>query len=185
MSGSIERPTKIRVMSEAEYGIVSRVFGDTLPYKFRIWITNAAGIDGRAFTIPTSLISSILNVPMQGFFALTGGYATSFINLAYLINVGSANYNALATTNQKLLVHETAHVWQGKNSTFSQSYVYNSIFNQCFKGNSAYNYVLGKPWTSYNAEQQAKIIEDWFVRGEQTSDNAWVYIANQVRAGNA
>ena len=48
----IELPTKIREMSDAEYRIVSAVFGSTLPYRFRILITNAAGVNGRAFTIP-------------------------------------------------------------------------------------------------------------------------------------
>jgi hypothetical protein len=48
----IELPSKLREMSEAEYRIVSSVFGNTLPSRFRILITNAAGLNGRAFTIP-------------------------------------------------------------------------------------------------------------------------------------
>lgn len=183
MGNSIQLPTKIRVMSDTEYKIVSRVFGDTLPYNIRILITNAAGVDGRAFTIPTSLISTILAIPVAGFLGgLVGGYIGSAINLAYLINVGD-DYDKLSGTNQKLLVHETAHVWQGKNSTFSQTYVYNSIINQHFRGQGAYNYVAGEEWSSYQAEQQAHIIEDWFVNGEKESDSLFVYIKDKVRQG--
>jgi hypothetical protein len=41
---------------------VSGVFGATLPYSSRIFITNAAGLNGRLFTIPTSLVSSELGL---------------------------------------------------------------------------------------------------------------------------
>jgi hypothetical protein len=182
----IEMPTKIRFMNRTEYGIVTRVMGDTLPYRRRILITDACGVDGRAFTIPTSLLSTILGVPATGFFGgVALGYLSSFTNLAYLINVGSANYDQLDGTNKKLLVHETMHVWQGKNSTFALSYVFNSVISQCFSGQGAYNYVLGQSWSSYNVEQQAKIVEDWFFAGESSSHSAYTYIENNVRKGDA
>ena len=179
---SISLPTKIRVMNTPEYEIVSRVFGNTLPYKIRIWVTNAAGVDGRAFTIPTSLITTILTIPVTGFFGgVVGGYVSSALNLAYLINVGD-KYDTLSSDDQRLLVHETAHVWQGKNSTFSQSYVYNSIINQHFKGEGAYDYAAGANWSDYNVEQQAHIVEDWFVNGEK-DDSLYPYVRDYVRKG--
>jgi hypothetical protein len=182
----IELPTKIRMMSRAEHKIATDVMGDTLPYRYRIVITDACGVNGRAFTIPTSLISSILSIPVTGFFGgISLGYLTSFINLAYLINVGSANYDQLATGNKKLLVHETMHVWQGHNSTFALSYVFNSVINQCISGSSAYSYTLGNSWSSYNVEQQAKIVEDWFVGGQSSSSSAFTYVENNVRKGDA
>jgi hypothetical protein len=182
----IELPTKVRFMTGTEYEIVTRVMGATLPSRYRIWVTDACGERGRAFTIPTSLISSILSIPTQGFFrGVSLGYLTSLLNLAYLINVGSTNYNILATTNKRLLVHETMHVWQGYNSTFALSYVYNSIYNQCVSGSGAYTYSLGNNWSDYNVEQQAKLVEDWFTRGESTSDAAFTYISGHVRTGDA
>jgi hypothetical protein len=105
--------------------------------------------------------------------------------VAYLVNVGSANYNILGSSNQRLLVHETMHVWQGHNSTFALSYVYNSIINQCLSGQGAYTYSLGQSWSSYNVEQQAKLVDDWFHRGELSSDAAYSYITNHVRQGDA
>jgi hypothetical protein len=182
--GDIQLPTKIRKMTTTEYDIVTRVMGDTLPYRFRIWITDAAGVDGRAFTIPTSLISTILNMPATGFLAgITGGYLGSLVNLAYLINVGN-KYDTLASTHKGLLVHETTHVWQGKNSVFALSYVFNSIYNQCLKGN-AYAYTAGQSWSSYNVEQQASIVEDWFLGGEKETSNLFPYIRDHVRKGDA
>lgn len=182
----IELPTKVRFMNSTEYDIVKRVMGDTLPSRYRIWVTDACGERGRAFTIPTSLISSILSIPTSGFFAgISLGYLSSFLNLAYLVNVGSTNYNILDSSNQRLLVHETMHVWQGHNSIFSLSYVFNSIFSQCVSGSGAYSYTLGSNWSDYNVEQQAKLVDDWFSRGEQTSDSAYTYITNHVRQGDA
>jgi hypothetical protein len=181
----IELPTKFRLMSSGEYDIVTRVMGDTLPYRQRIIITDACGVDGRAFTIPTSLLSMIGMVPSNFLSALPIGYLASIINLAYLINVGSSCYDKLASTEKNLLVHETMHVWQGKNSVFSLSYVFNSVINQCFSGNGAYTYTLGQSWSDYGVEQQASIVEDWFGRGESTSDSAYTYISNHVREGDA
>jgi hypothetical protein len=57
------------------------------------------------------------------------GSPESVLNLAYLMNVGSS-YNTLGVGDQRLLVHETTHVWQGKNSTFAMSYVFSSVLNQ-------------------------------------------------------
>ena len=50
------------------------------------------------------------------------------MNVAYLMNVGQ-DYNALGTSQQRLLVHETTHVWQGKNSTLALTYVLHAL---CF-----------------------------------------------------
>jgi hypothetical protein len=171
-------------MSEREYQIVSGVFGNTLPYRVRILITNAAGASGRAFTIPTSLLATIAGVNPATFLASVSlGYLASFINLAYLINVGQS-YDLLATSEKNLLVHETAHVWQGKNSTFALSYVFNSVYSQCVRGN-AYTYRAGQPWASYNVEQQASIVEDWFATGQPTSGPLYRYITDHVRRGDA
>lgn len=185
MAKSIELPTHVRFMSGREYALVSGVFLNTLPWRVRILITNAAGTDGRPFTIPTSLISSVLGVPVSGFFAgVALGYLASAINLAYLINVGDA-YSTLTTSDQDTLVHETAHVWQGHNSRFALSYVFNSVYNQCKSAKSAYSYSAGMPWQSYNVEQQASIVEDWHMSGRPSSGPLWPYITDHVRKGDA
>jgi len=74
-------------MSLPEYDIVTRVFGDTLPYRFRIIITDGAGLDNRPFTIPTSLVTTLLGAAGAGFLGVAAGYLTRFINVSYLMNV--------------------------------------------------------------------------------------------------
>lgn len=181
----ISIPTSARFMNQSEYDIVQRVMGDTLPYRVRIIITNGAGLSNRPFTIPTSLVTTLLGTAAASFMApvaALGGYLTSFINLAYLMNVGTA-YADMSSTNTDLLVHETMHVWQGKNSFFSLSYVFDSCISQCLRGGGAYNYTAGGDWGSYNVEQQASIVEDWFVAGEPTSGDLWGYVRDYVREG--
>jgi hypothetical protein len=183
----ITLPTSARLMSLSEYQLVSRVFGNTLPWRQRIIVTNGAGVDNRPFTIPTSLVSVLLGAAATSFVVpitvtVGVGSLTSFMNMGYIMNVGSA-YPNLGSINQGLLVHETAHVWQGKNSAFALSYVFSSCLNQCLRGKAAYDYASGGNWSSYNAEQQASIVEDWFRAGEPTSGSLWGYIDNYVRKG--
>src|ERR1700743_148802 len=63
----IQLPTKIRLMSHAEYDIVPSVFLHPIPHPVRILISNAAGASGRPFTIPTSLISTIIGITVAEF----------------------------------------------------------------------------------------------------------------------
>lgn len=159
---NITLPTSARFMSSAEHLLVSRVYGHTLPWRQRIIVTNGAGVDNRPFTIPTSLIRVLLGAAASGFLApITAaiGSLTTFINLGYLMNVGSA-YTNFDTNHRGLLVHETAHVWQGKNSTLAMSYVFDSCLNQCLRGGGAYTYTAGGDWKDYKVEQQASIVED-------------------------
>jgi hypothetical protein len=181
----LKPPTQIRRISSLEYHIVSGVFGNTLPHQSRILVTDAAGLDGRAFTIPTSLTSMIPVVNLALFLpTVLGSYLGSVINIAYLINVG-AFYSTLATSDQRLLIHETSHVWQGKNSRFALTYVFNSVLSQCLHGSGAYSYTAGQPWKSYNPEQQAMIIEHWFRLGQPKTGPLYPYIVNHVQKGDA
>ena len=86
-------PTKARFMNHKEYEVVTRVMGDTLPYRIRIIVTNGAGVDERPFTIPTALVDTLLKTAAAPFLApvtAVSGYLSSFMNAGYLMNVGSA-----------------------------------------------------------------------------------------------
>ena len=95
----------------------------------------------------------------------------------------------LAASDPALLVHEMAHVWQGRNSWFALSYVVESVVSQgvsAWRGagtGGAYTYAPGRPWGSYNPEQQASIIEDWYKSGMPTAGPLWPYIRDHVRRG--
>ncbi len=180
----IQIPTKIRVMNLREYAVVTKVFGNTLPYRQRIWMTNGLGLNDRPFTIPTSLISTVLATAVAGPLGLLGGYATSSVNLGYMINIGS-KYTSIVDNDPGLLVHETTHVWQGKNSVNSLDYVFNSCLNQCLGNAYDYKSKIGNAWHTFNVEQQAQIVEDWYGSGEPTSGDLWDYIENHLRKGDA
>lgn len=180
----LKPPSKVRMISPLEYRIASGVFGPTLPYPARILVTDAAGLNGRPFTIPTSLIPAVLGMnPVTFLPATVGGYLGSVLNWAYLLNMGRY-YNTLASSDQRLLIHEMTHVWQGKNSTFALAYVFNSVLKQGVQGGAAYSYTAGQPWRSYNAEQQASIVEDWFRAGQPKGGTLYPYIVNHVQKGD-
>ena len=111
------------------------------------------------------------------------------VNLGYIVSVGSAAYADMSVSHRALLVHELAHVWQGSNSRSSTTYVANSVMNQCRSDltiggtTSAYDFTPGSNWRTYNAEQQASIIEKWYVDGMPTSGDLWPYIRDYVRRG--
>jgi hypothetical protein len=88
-----------------------------------------------------------------------------------------------------LLVHETTHVWQGRNSVFALSYVFGSAISQCAASlggsttSGAYSYPANPNWGSLNPEQQASLVEDWYKAGESGSHPLYSYIRDYVRHG--
>lgn len=213
MADDIKMPTRFRWPSDGEWAIVQRVYGDTLPFRQRVVITDAAGANGRPFTIPTSLLTSIApatvvaaftrNPIIAGIIAIPSiaiGTLTSFANAGYIMNVGPDFYSDLTARDltdqdkdaQSLLVHETGHVWQGKNSKLALSYVWGSVISQCrgvvagASTSAAYRYTVGTAWDTLNPEQQASLVEDWFFKDrESTTAARFDYIKNFVRKGVA
>lgn len=78
-----------------------------------------------------------------------------------------------------LLVHELVHVWQYQRGGLVGV---NSILT-----GQTYDYLLGssgtpyKSWESFNVEQQAQIVEDWYRQGMSSSDRRFPYIRDCVR----
>jgi len=201
-------PTKFRHLSAAEWAIVDAVFGPTLPFQFRILVADGIGLHNVPFTVPTSVISSALLaagianpfVPatvVRAPLALVAGYGASIANAGYVMNVGPKYYPDMTITawGKDLLVHEMTHVWQGKNSVFALSATLGALAAQCkgmsvsggFSGRTgAYAYSVTSPlaaWGSFNPEQQAQIVEDWYHKGSSTSSDVFPYIRDYVRKG--
>jgi hypothetical protein len=123
------------------------VFGGTLPVD-RITLTNLAGLGGRAFTMP-------------------GVDGRIYVNLgsdAY--NAGPMTYTTGAYPSKgELLIHELTHAWQIAHSSFIPGLVCEGIVNQANYqvGQSVYQYPApGGVWSSFNLEQQAAIVDQWF-----------------------
>lgn len=144
------------------------------------WLNKAANFTG---------FSGALSLPAQ---------ALGVVNLGYIVSVGSKAYpdmsvdypNAKAVGwYRNLLVHELAHVWQGSNSKSAMTFVTNSVMSQCASmGGSgdhggAYDFKIGQNWRTYNAEQQASIIEKWYAEGMKEEGELWPYIRDYVRKG--
>jgi hypothetical protein len=167
-------------MTPLEYNIVCGVFGSTLPDRTRIAITDAAGLSGRPFTIPAARLEQ---VGMGSLPPAAGGVPNGVLRTGYVINAGKY-HSSLGSKYQNLLVHETTHVWQGHSSVLPVSYVFGSLVAQALHGSGAYQYTRGQAWKSYNPEQQAMIVEDWFRAGQSTTDPRYQYIVNHLRKGD-
>ena len=149
-----------RALSDLEEQVARRVFAATLPYG-RIHISDMVSWGGRPFTVPT-------------------GFGRKS---HYVIHLGAQGFaHALTTPRlQAILIHELTHVWQGYNHWPPWGYVVNSLWHQALRGGLAYHYELGLPWRSYNVEQQAQLVQDWFAAGELTHDPLFSYIRNHLR----
>jgi matrix metalloproteinase-14 (membrane-inserted) len=150
---------KTRNLTSDEKDILSQVFVKTLPLD-KILIADDLGLDGKMYT-------------------------TSFLTSNYRIHAGDHFYkNGFSTSDHAhWLVHEAAHVWQGVHGVFKWDYIMNSLVCQALTpGSDAdYNYKPGKSWSSYNAEEQATIVEDWYYKGMSETDPLWTYIVGNIR----
>jgi hypothetical protein len=206
--GGIVLPTNFRHLTSAEWAVVDLVFGSTLPFRFRVFVADGIGLHNTPFTVPTTVISSALLAagianPIAGLFpprialGVGVGYLMSATNAGFVMNVGAAYYPDLTIDpyGLKLLVHEMTHVWQGRNDWFALSSTLAALAAQCkgmstargFSGRgAAYGYTLSSPlaaWGSFNPEQQAQIVEDWYKDGSSTTAAAFPYIKDYVRKG--
>jgi len=150
-----------RYLAAGEIRIAQNVFLDTVPYD-RVYIADGLGFQGREYTLPVPGTS-----PRE-----------------YVIHAGDGYYGmSKLKEDQKTLIHELTHVWQGQHTTWAWSYVFSSAWHQAGNSNAAYAYDKDnlKPWDDYNPEQQAKIVEDWFGDGMNTDDERYRYIVVNIR----
>jgi hypothetical protein len=158
---------KDRMLTSSEAGLLRLVFKETLPYD-RVWLSNQLGNGGAPYTIPH---------PRR-----PGNW---------LLNVGPDVWGSQATKEkgwELTLVHESTHVWQGH--TYGPGYITNSVWsNGCAQAvtgdrNNCYPYTPGQAWGSYNVEQQASLVQDWFDPkfGDcQDADPRFPYIRDVIR----
>ena len=137
----LPRYRKVRSLSTVEKNLAKSVFQNTINYDM-VKITDTLGAGARPWTTNTPPL--------------------------YMINVGGDYPNLTANDDRKrLLIHELTHVWQGQhlvpfmlNSAAHQSL---SAINNGGDTAPAYSYTVGKSWGQYNVEQQASIVEHWYM----------------------
>jgi hypothetical protein len=173
LGGGLRRAARfdVRGLTEAEKSLARRVFADSLPYD-SIYLSNEIGLEQRQYTIPRPL------------------HAGSFV-----INIGprifaDATDSSVIDNEQSgdaIFIHELTHIWQGVHRDSRFDYIGDSVYNQLRYRDKAYavdgSRVGVSTWGSFNAEQQATIVEDWYVGGMRESDAAFVYIRDHIRAG--
>jgi hypothetical protein len=162
-----EGPVRIarhtRHLTAPEKDLAKSVFADTLPGWWRINISDGLGYDDRPYTYDSGI----------GF-----NY--------YTIHIGPGAYPDLTSTVRdtnagiicNCFIHEMTHVWQYYHGYFVKL---SSLAAQACHGSAAYSYTSGGDWDSYNVEQQADIVEDWFNNGMKTSDPLYRYIRDNIR----
>jgi hypothetical protein len=149
-----------RPLTETEISLAKKVFGETLPYG-AIYLSNALGLQERAYTVPHPAKAA-----------------------SYVIHIGVDGFtDASAAALDRTLIHELTHVWQGVHRAHRLDYIFDSLHKQAQLGSAAYDYVAGADWSSYGAEQQAEIVEDWYRLGMNEADPRFRYIRDNVRAG--
>lgn len=166
-------PYAERLLTDAEKDLARQVFEETLPYG-AIYLSNGLGLGRRAYTIPHPLHlgSYVIHIGPETFPDAT-----------------NSSIIVLGQTADAVFIHELTHVWQGANRRHPFDYIFDSVYHQIRSGSHAYDLnqddVGKKSWGEFNAEQQAMIVENWYVGGRSESDDAFTYIKDNIRARNA
>lgn len=183
----------MRSLTTKERAVLAGVFGKSLPLD-RILITSIGGKDGRAFTIPGSMVPALAWVIPGVGPLITLGSLIEHLQDKYLINVGKTQFGAMLPSEYdgkakersgSLLVHEATHVWQGTHAAFSWQYVFNSLYFQIKCGSHAYDVDEKRlqTWNKYGVEQQAHLVENWYNRGSSITDVDYPFIRDNIRPG--
>jgi hypothetical protein len=141
---------KQRELTEQEYEFAKIVFGDTLPPREYIILTNMNGAEGRGFTMPGMDGRSVLiNVSDDAY-----NHPMRYHSLSYPLP-------------GQLLIHELVHAWQFyRSDRFIPGYLCRGIAVQLFKDHSTYQPPPpGSKWgRDFGMEQEAATVDNWFGR---------------------
>ena len=164
-----------RLLKESEVAFARRVFEDKLPYD-RVYLSDSFFPFNEGTAVTVASVSSFVLVRTLR---------------SYTIFFGPRPFREGADGPEfgHTFVHELTHVWQGYQGVLGWAYMAQSLLSQGYAvlahgdRNKAYLYEPGAPWRSYNVEQQAYLVEDWFKRGMSETDERYTYIVNHIRTG--
>jgi hypothetical protein len=156
-------PSQFRKLSSTEIGLAQGVFQDSLPAWWRISISDGLGYNDRPFTIEVGFEFQLhlgpLVFPDASLATVLPGY----------------------TKYRNILIHELTHVWQYYHGywVIPRSLWANSRFGKDYR----YTVTPDDAWDTFNVEQQAQMVEEWFDAGKSTSDDRFVYVDKIIRPG--
>lgn len=152
-----------RDLNGPERHLADRVFLYTVPFG-RIRVTDRLGFGNKPYTLN-----------FVGFEGSDGD--------TYHLNVGPDLFKGMEQHYKGVLIHELVHVWQSCHSAWAPSFIFNSMWHQATSKDAyAYDGLDLKPWGDYNVEQQAHIVQDWFLRGQDETSVLFPYIRDAIRA---
>ena len=164
-----------RLLKQSEIDFARQVFEDQLPYnKVHLASYYLPGNQGIAVTLAS--VSTLIPV-------------RSLRNYTIYFGPDVFRDGADRPGVRDTFIHELTHVWQGYNGGLGWEYMVESMIAQghavITRGdrNRAYDYKPGADWNSYNVEQQALIVQDWFRNGCREDDERYSYVVNNIRAG--
>ena len=164
-----------RLLRQTEIDFARQVFEDQLPYA-KVHIASYYLPGNRGIAVTLASVSSLIPVRSLRNYTIYFG--------PEVFRDGADQPGSCDT-----FIHELTHVWQGYHGGLGWEYMVESMIAQghaiITKGarHSAYDYVPGAAWDSYNVEQQALLVQDWFSNGMREDDKRYTYIADNIRAG--
>jgi hypothetical protein len=167
--------SRTRDLTEDEYNFANNhVFNGTLPPRSQIVLTDTIGPGNRAFTFPRFDGKITVNMGNQGF-------------------TDPINYELDRRKPGEVFMHELTHAWQIQHTTMDLRLLSDALMSKICEatGNNPYEYgPAGPAYDSFNLEQQAQIVEDWFTgknsptsKAEDSNSPYFTYIQNNIRLG--
>jgi len=151
-----------RNLSGAEKNLATTVFGGSLPHWDKIWVDDGLGLQDRQYTMEAGPFGWAIHMGPTGYPDCTSRttYQGDRIDVIF--------------------IHEMTHIWQYGRGQFV---VASSLWAQTL--GDGYSYTAGDPWDDYNAEQQASIVENWYLGGMSTTVPEFQYVNKVVRRSGA
>ena len=148
---------KFRMLTADEIALATSVFQGSVDFS-QVFLADDLGLMGRVWTFQGHATGNVLIHGGQRMFrgaTAPGPY------------VGTAGYGINET-----FIHELTHAWQAQNWNRPYGYMSNSVICQLVDdpvNSGSYDYLdkRNTNWREWNAEQQAMLVEDWFIgRGD-------------------
>jgi outer membrane protein OmpA-like peptidoglycan-associated protein len=169
----MRRVRSTRSLKPTEIELARKVFGNNMPAWSQIGITDGLGSGDTVWTHTRELVPFLPDSTYQ-----------------YFINFGDASQVDLSVDSVSLsryvsgygadevddvFMHEMTHIWQYSRTGANWA----SIAARCVyaqKAGAGYKFQEGDPWSDYNLEQQASIVEAWNRRDRKEDDVLYPYI---------
>ncbi|BDC52433.1 hypothetical protein F183_A47480 [Bryobacterales bacterium F-183] len=148
---------RVRFLRQDERVFATKVFGRTLPLD-DVLVTDLLGAGNEPFTAVSAPNDGPFLIPIPKFI--------------YALNMGKDGFeNCISPPVRAGFVRELARIRQGPMSVAGT--------RLCGRK----DYELGQPWTAYDSQQKASLVEDWYRGGMRIDDPRMPYIQAHVRRG--